>query len=266
MYDYSHQWDSSNADQGDQNSWDQYGVGGGGGQNYPERYPPLRPGPPGGPFGWGGPDGSSAWFPPPWNAGGGYRPPPPMGPNSNAFRRNSGGGYGMRPPPPGAPFDYSAPPPQQDPYQSAGAGYPYATDESEDGGSEQQQHYDDAYEASSTTSTTAAAAELTQADIEQSEANLKAQYDTLMTRQQSEIEEFVFHSREQAVRKRGVELNLTWDQMNEVCVLRRFCVFSMCRPWSDKLCFSGRFKLENVGIKGDTFRLFHRVEVSCYTF
>ncbi|CAH8456113.1 unnamed protein product [Heterobilharzia americana] len=58
--------------------------------------------------------------------------------------------------------------------------------------------------------------ELGEADIEQSEKNLAAQHESLLTRQEAEIHELLDRKREENVRKVGEKLNMSWEQMNEM--------------------------------------------------
>lgn len=58
--------------------------------------------------------------------------------------------------------------------------------------------------------------ELGEADIEQSEKNLAAQHESLLARQEVEIQELLDKKREENVRKIGDKLNMSWEQMNEM--------------------------------------------------
>ncbi|TPP61394.1 Lariat debranching enzyme [Fasciola gigantica] len=191
--------------------------------NFGPRYPGPGPctGPGSGPgpgSGWGpggGPD--NGWYAqPPWSGGPpfqgsgpgmppvyrGFGPPPmEVGP---PYR---GRGYGMLPsyggpPGPGSRGPY---PPHQgygysnenyDDYQRR-QGSQFQTSANEAGGENAQQ-------------------ELTEADVEQSEKNLKAQYDVLMEKQKAEILDLLDKKRLDAVKTRGEELGMTLEQMNEV--------------------------------------------------
>lgn len=58
--------------------------------------------------------------------------------------------------------------------------------------------------------------EFSEADVEQSEKNLKAQRDVLMARQASEIAEFMDHALMNSVKERCARLNLRIEQLDEV--------------------------------------------------
>ncbi|CAH8567758.1 unnamed protein product [Dicrocoelium dendriticum] len=58
--------------------------------------------------------------------------------------------------------------------------------------------------------------EFSEADVEQSERNLKAQHDVLMARQANEIAEFMDHALLNSVKERCTRLNLRIEQLDEV--------------------------------------------------
>ncbi|THD28391.1 Calcium homeostasis endoplasmic reticulum protein, partial [Fasciola hepatica] len=220
-FDPNYQWSSGYTEHAEHSGrWEQCGPGGMNfGPRYPGPGPCTGPGPGPGPAGGWGPGGGpdNGWYAqPPWSGGPpfqgsgpgmppvyrGFGPPPmEVGP---PYR---GRGYGMLPsyggpPGPGSRGPY---PPHQ--------GYGYSNENYEDYQRRQgSQFQTSASEAGGEN----AQQELTEADVEQSEKNLKAQYDVLMEKQKAEILDLLDKKRLDAVKSRGEELGMTLEQMNEV--------------------------------------------------
>ncbi|VEL38742.1 unnamed protein product, partial [Protopolystoma xenopodis] len=57
---------------------------------------------------------------------------------------------------------------------------------------------------------------LSMKDVEQSEANLKAQYESIMTKQNSEIADCLDSYREEMVKIRGDEMDMPWAEMDKI--------------------------------------------------
>lgn len=182
--------------------------------NYGPRFP--GPGP-----GWcpgGGPDGG--WYgQPPWSggppfqgSGPGMPPiyrgfgPPPM----DVVPPYRGRSYGMP-----LPYGGSAGPGSRGPYPPH-QGFGYPNDNYEDYQRRRGSGTGNQFQTSNETGGESAPQELTEADVEQSEKNLKAQYDVLMEKQKADIFALLDSKRLDSVKARGEELNMSLEQMNEV--------------------------------------------------
>ncbi|CAL8107142.1 unnamed protein product [Calicophoron daubneyi] len=199
-FDYGYQWNNAFPDHPDPSGpRDHYGSG----RDFVQRYPPPNQ------CGWGGSGGSGGppgnWYPPPpWASfqGGpgmcpGYnRPPPPI----DAYQDRP---YGMQQQQcgyPGSANQGSYPPPQ---------GFTYPPDGFQDYASS------GGYDSQSATNGPAGP-QLTEADIEQSEKNLKAQHDVLMVQQEKEIQDLLDKTQSDAISERCSGQNMKVEQMNEV--------------------------------------------------
>ncbi|TGZ57198.1 hypothetical protein CRM22_009981 [Opisthorchis felineus] len=199
--DYGYQWGGGRQGQSDP-QWEQYGPG----RDYGPRYPPAQ-------SSW--PQGSeNAWYPPQaWSGGPPYQGgpgmpnmqsgygPPPLG-MGDGYR---GRGYGMQPP-----FGYQGPP-----GPNAPAGYPYPADNFNDYASAGD-YGGPPCDGTAGTGVDEACPELGESDIEQSEKNLQAQHEVLMSQQATEIDQLLDRVLVDSVKERGAKHGISYEQMDEI--------------------------------------------------